>query len=85
LLELYLKSVGRGANLLLNVPPDIRGLIHENDSAALMNFLALRNQFNFSQALPSKTAVVINGRRKKAPSLKDGKIETFKIYINQTD
>jgi alpha-L-fucosidase len=25
LFELYLKSVGRGANLLLNVPPDTRG------------------------------------------------------------
>jgi alpha-L-fucosidase len=36
LFELYLTSVGRGANLLLNVPPDKRGLIHENDSAALM-------------------------------------------------
>ena len=32
---LYLKSVGRGANLLLNVPPDTRGLIHENDQKAL--------------------------------------------------
>lgn len=29
LFDLYLKSVGRGANLLLNVPPDSRGLIHE--------------------------------------------------------
>ncbi len=38
LMDLYLKSVGRGANLLLNVPPDRRGLIHENDVAALMGF-----------------------------------------------
>lgn len=35
LLELWHASVGRGANLLLNVPPDRRGLIHENDVAAL--------------------------------------------------
>jgi alpha-L-fucosidase len=27
--------VGRGANLLLNVPPDARGLIHENDIVSL--------------------------------------------------
>ena len=35
LFEIYLTSVGRGANLLLNIPPDKRGLIHENDVAAL--------------------------------------------------
>ncbi|WP_439505608.1 alpha-L-fucosidase [Sediminibacterium sp.] len=35
LFKIYLESVGRGANLLLNVPPDSRGLIHENDILAL--------------------------------------------------
>jgi alpha-L-fucosidase len=44
LFELYLKSVGRGANLLLNVPPDRRGLINEHDSAALMAFKKLRDK-----------------------------------------
>jgi alpha-L-fucosidase len=44
LFELYLKSVGRGANLLLNVPPDKRGLINDNDSAALMGFKKLRDE-----------------------------------------
>ena len=38
LFDIYLKSVGRGANLILNVPPDRRGLIHEQDSAALVAF-----------------------------------------------
>lgn len=42
--DLYLKSVGRGSNLLLNVPPDSRGLIHEKDSAALMTFKKLRDE-----------------------------------------
>lgn len=41
LFVLYVKSVGRGANLLLNVPPDGRGLINEHDSAALMGFKKL--------------------------------------------
>jgi alpha-L-fucosidase len=36
LVEIYYESVGRGANLLLNVPPDRRGLIHEADVEALM-------------------------------------------------
>ena len=44
LFDLYLKSVGRGSNLLLNIPPDRRGLIHENDSAALMAFKKLRDE-----------------------------------------
>lgn len=44
LFELYLKSVGRGANLLLNVPPDARGLINSSDSAALKGFKKLRDE-----------------------------------------
>ena len=44
LFDLYLKSVGRGSNLLLNVPPDRRGLINENDSAALMSFKKIRDE-----------------------------------------
>ncbi len=41
LLKLYLTSVGRGANLLLNAPPDRRGRIHEADAQALKDFHAL--------------------------------------------
>lgn len=44
LFQLYLKSVGRGANLLLNVPPDGRGLFSEYDSAALVGFRKLREE-----------------------------------------
>jgi alpha-L-fucosidase len=50
LFELYLKSVGRGASLLLNVPPDRRGLISGHDSAALMGFKKYRDA-SFSRAL----------------------------------
>ena len=44
LFELYLKSVGRGANLLLNVPPDREGLINAHDSVALVGFKKLRDE-----------------------------------------
>ncbi len=44
LFELYLKSVGRGANLLLNVPPNDHGLISAEDENALVNFKKLRDQ-----------------------------------------
>lgn len=61
LFELYLKSVGRGSNLLLNVPPDRRGLINENDSAALMAFKNLRDQsFNNNLLLHAKAYWEIN-------------------------
>ncbi len=38
LLDVYYKSVGRNGVLLLNVPPDKRGLFHENDILALKEF-----------------------------------------------
>jgi alpha-L-fucosidase len=41
LLDLYYLSVGRGASLLLNVPPDRRGRIHEKDERSLRGFKAL--------------------------------------------
>ncbi len=44
LFDLYLKSVGRGANFLLNVAPDRRGLIHENDEASLKGFKKLKDE-----------------------------------------
>ena len=44
LLKIYAASVGRNANLLLNIPVDTRGLIHENDSASLMGFAAIRTK-----------------------------------------
>ncbi|HWB25961.1 MAG TPA: alpha-L-fucosidase [Chitinophagaceae bacterium] len=56
LFDLYLKSVGRGANLLLNVPPDRRGLINEHDSAALMGFRKLREE-SFERNLLNSAAL----------------------------
>jgi alpha-L-fucosidase len=43
LFDIYLTSVGRGSTLLLNVPPDRRGLIHENDLKALKDWKELLN------------------------------------------
>jgi alpha-L-fucosidase len=41
LLDIYYKSVGRGACLNLNLPPDRRGRIHDTDVQALRGFRAL--------------------------------------------
>jgi len=38
LIDLYYKSAGRGANLLLNVPPNRQGLLQKEDIAALKSF-----------------------------------------------
>ena len=56
LFDLFLKSVGRGANLLLNVPPDRRGKIHRNDSASLVGIKKLIDK-NFSKTIMNKKGV----------------------------
>lgn len=43
LMEIYYESVGRGAGLLLNIPPDQRGHFHENDVEALQAFREKRD------------------------------------------
>jgi alpha-L-fucosidase len=56
LFEIYLTSVGRGSTLLLNVPPDRRGLFHENDVKALQGFRELLNkEFPINLAHNAKT------------------------------
>ena len=50
LMAIYLASVGRGSNLLLNVPPGPDGLISAPDSASLVGFARLRRKF-FSKNL----------------------------------
>ena len=42
LFNLYLNSVGHGGNMILNVPPNRKGLIAPEDSAALMDFRKIR-------------------------------------------
>jgi alpha-L-fucosidase len=63
LFELYLKSVGRGANLLLNVPPDREGLINAHDSAALVGFKKLRDE-NLNNAIADKKFTVASSTYK---------------------
>ena len=58
LFDLYLKSVGRGAALLLNIPPDRRGLLNEHDSIALVGFRKLRDE-SFKRPLVTKNNVAI--------------------------
>lgn len=63
LMDIYLKSVGRNGNLLLNIPPDMRGRIHANDSTALINFKQKREEL-FGKKLKVKPEnIKINSKR----------------------
>lgn len=44
LLRIYFESVGRGANLILNLPPNRRGVLHETDAAALREWGRIRSE-----------------------------------------
>jgi alpha-L-fucosidase len=79
LLELYYSSVGRNSNLLLNVPPDTRGLLHENDVKSLLEFRKLR-ELEFASELASGMKVKASGTRGKefpASNVSDGDPETY--------
>lgn len=65
LLDIYLTSVGRGSTLLLNVPPDRRGLVHENDVKTLKAWRALLDQ-TFKTNLATDARVEASGMRGKA-------------------
>lgn len=55
LVDIYFNSVGKNSTLLLNVPPDKRGLISEEDIARLNEFsTAIKNTFDEDLALNSK-------------------------------
>jgi alpha-L-fucosidase len=56
LLDLYYKSIGRGAVLLLNIPPDKRGRIHEVDARSLREFRGLL-EATFSKDLAGRGTV----------------------------
>ena len=47
LMKIYYESIGRGANLILNIPPNKEGRIHPTDSTRLVEFgQALKREFS---------------------------------------
>lgn len=81
LFGIYLTSVGRGSTLLLNVPPDRCGLIHENDVAALTGFRKMLDT-TFSNNLAGKAKVTGSTFRGNSPlyhpeNVTDANPETF--------
>jgi alpha-L-fucosidase len=79
LLVLYYSSVGRNSNLLLNVPPDRRGLLHENDVKSLLGFRELLNK-EFGKDLAKGKKVLVTSKRGKdydGSRINDGNPETY--------
>lgn len=81
LFRIYLTSVGRGSVLLLNIPPDRRGLFHENDIRSLLGFRAiLDREFKTNLAEHSRvSASSVRGRSAKyrAQNITDANKETY--------
>lgn len=75
LLKIYYESVGRNSLLLLNVPPDTRGLIHPIDSARLMELRGALDEI-FSVNLADGASVEAenvrgSGRKYRAENMLD--------------
>lgn len=81
LMTIYCNSVGRNANLILNVPPDRRGRIHPADSARLMEFRAAREKAFGHNLAANATVTASNTRSRKskyaAAHLTDGLYDTY--------
>jgi alpha-L-fucosidase len=80
-MDIYYKSVGRNGVLLLNLPPDRRGLIHETDVANLAEFNKTVNEI-FSEDLAKNALTKIKagnnfGRNYYTSKIVDGDPETF--------
>jgi alpha-L-fucosidase len=66
LVDLYFHSVGRGASLLLNLPPDRRGQIHENDVQSLRGFRQRLDEI-FAQDLARQAQCTASNTRGQSP------------------
>jgi len=73
LLDVYYKSVGRNGVLLLNIPPDRRGLFHENDVQRLQEFRAALDE-TFAANLALRKHAHASSQRTQHPKLAPLKI-----------
>ncbi len=81
LMEVYLASVGRGANLILNLAPNRRGELDAADVASLLEFGRLRRELLANDyalgAATSASEVRGNDPAFAAGKVTDGDIETY--------
>lgn len=72
LVDIYFSSVGRNAVLLLNIPPDQRGLIHENDVAQLQKLRKYLDEMLEEDVLLNAETSIFSAQKAV-----DGNIETY--------
>jgi alpha-L-fucosidase len=81
LLNIYYSSVGRGACLNLNIPPDRRGQIHDNDIASLREFRRILDAMfatNFAANAKVTASNIRGGAKEFAPeNVLDGNRKTY--------
>jgi alpha-L-fucosidase len=75
LLDIYFSSVGYNSVLLLNIPPDQRGLLATNDVSHLKKFGRLINETFENNLVRSATITCANGVNTSA--LIDGRYDTY--------
>ncbi|OXG04852.1 alpha-L-fucosidase [Flavobacterium araucananum] len=66
MVDIYYESVGRNATLLLNLPVDKRGLVHENDQARLKELVSTIKA-DFKTDLLTGTKITANNVRGNSP------------------
>ncbi|MBL7825070.1 MAG: alpha-L-fucosidase [Saprospiraceae bacterium] len=85
LFQIYLKSIGRGGNLILNIPPDRRGRIHENDSLSLQTFGKII-EHGFNQNLAFKKPAIVSERSSTSiKQLTDGSKDTYFQFLKRKE
>lgn len=85
LLDIYYKSVGRNCVLLLNIPPNRTGLLHETDVKALHDFKRALDSL-FSQNLASQAHVSASSTRgAKATSVESSPFRPNQILSDDMD
>jgi alpha-L-fucosidase len=81
LMEIYYGSIGRNANLILNVPVDRRGLINEKDSIRLVEFRNKREAIFAANLAKGKKVIAShtmgNTKRYNASHLTDEKFDSY--------
>jgi len=76
LMDIYFKSVGRNSGLLLNVPPDRRGLFADPDVARLAEFGAATRALYATNLLAQGAVATAVSSGRGADALADGNLDT---------
>jgi alpha-L-fucosidase len=81
LIDIFYQSVGRNGTMLLNIPPDRRGLFHENDIVSLKGFRRILDDTFKTNMAKEGTVTASNYRGNHAKfspvNLLDGNSDTY--------